>query len=353
MGSTMKPNIQLDPKKLRHIRERFKQWPQKRVAQALAETGKSGKSAKSLLTMYQAIEHTGRTGPDRADAIAKILGVHREDLIATEAGEKLRGGTWWFEPPFPRNNVCGGMLLQSAFDVLDEVTQEFKHIPKPSGNAKTIVSLSRSGQEWILERTLENHSGRAWRCAFRPARKTDERGIGWMSASDPELGLFEPALIAFIYSNADVAILNGKRIPPVEAEQGICVEFVSGVPGRTPLFSSDGSRVYTDERLFVMSLLDHMREHSDWKVMTSDAMIYTAPQIEVRRMATDRNKPDYCYTFQYTITHVWRNAEGTWQPKPWPGREREELVQLITKREPRIWRHEDDEIPPFAPDTDP
>jgi hypothetical protein len=361
MGGVMKPQILLDCAKLRHYRVRGeKSWTQKQVAQALAKTGKPvattgkpGKSEKSLLPMYQAIERTGKTSPVRAAAIAEFLGVFLDDLTPGETDEKIKGGTWWFEPPYPHNTLCKGMLLASAFNVLDQIAREFKNTPKPSSDIEKIMSLTRLGQEWHLAYTREDRPDASWSCAFRPARKTDERGIGWMSASDLELGLFEPALIAFIFSNADVAILNGKRIPPDDADLGVHVEFRSDIPGRTPLCSSSGTRVYPNERLFLISMLNHMREHDDWKVSTTDAMIHMPPQIEVRRMPIDRTKPDYFCSSIYTISHVWRDTDGTWQHEPWPRNEREELVQIIEKRTSRILRHEDEEIPPFAPDTDP
>lgn len=85
----MRNTTQLNPVKLKTIRE-SKGWSQQKFADHALGTGHSKSTEpSSLLRMYQRIEKTGRTSPERAKRIADVLGFKLADLQNIEHIEQL------------------------------------------------------------------------------------------------------------------------------------------------------------------------------------------------------------------------------------------------------------------------
>ena len=89
----MKPRIELNPKAIRHFRERLK-WSQKKAAECLRKTSKQ--KDESLIAMYQRIERTGITSPRTAEKLAEHFTVSVEELQGSLPDDE-RFGLWWME----------------------------------------------------------------------------------------------------------------------------------------------------------------------------------------------------------------------------------------------------------------
>ena len=332
----MKPQIHLDPKRLKHARERSNDLTQMQVAQALAATGKPGKTDASLLSMYQVIERTGKTSPERAESIAKVLGVPLQELVPSEPGGKFTGGAWWFEPSLRRKKKYQGLLLPSAFELIKEIQRECQKAVKPPAGVNTTMSLSLSGQKWSVTSASDNWPDLDWRCTFRPAQLTDDGGIGWKNPSDLELEFLTPALGNLIFNCANVAMLGRNRIPRKDADLGYRVDFVSGISDREPMYTKDGSRVFADELKFQKELWTQIDKHGDWRVNTGYSTVGSPPRIEVSRGSLVVDGPGDSPASIIGIVRVSMNSKGEWQAGPWPFWERDEWVKKIKARQPGI-----------------
>ncbi len=330
----MKPQIHLDPKRLKHVRKRSRGLTQLQVAQALAETGKPGKSDASLLSMYQVIEKTGNTSPERAESIANVLGVPLADIMPGKPGEQLSGRSWWFEPSLRRKQDFEGMLLPSASELLNEIKRECLDAPRPSAGVSTELSARLTGQKWSVASAGDGSAGAAWNCKFRPARMTDSRGIGWNTASKPELKSMGLALANLIFNCAHVAMLGENRIPRQDAKQGYRIDFFSGVADREPMYAKDESRIYSDELKCRNALWAHLDKHGDWQASTGYSTVGSFPRIEIGRGSLVDKGAGGAPAFIFNIVRVWKKPDGDWLAGPWPFWDRDEWVKQIKARQP-------------------
>lgn len=90
----MKPRIELNPKAIRHFRER-QEWSQKEAAACLRKT--STQAQESLIAMYQRIERTGITSPRTAEKLARRFNVSVKELQGSLPDDERLVGLWWLE----------------------------------------------------------------------------------------------------------------------------------------------------------------------------------------------------------------------------------------------------------------
>ena len=103
----VKPSIQLSPTILRHYRLR-RGLSLKQSGECLRKRPKQ--TIESLANMYERIERTGITSPERAQTIAAMMGVDVA-VLSGERGDESFGFEWWLES---NSSTCTPMLLQGT-----------------------------------------------------------------------------------------------------------------------------------------------------------------------------------------------------------------------------------------------
>ena len=223
----MKPRIELNPKAIRHFRERLK-WSQKKAAECLRKTSKQ--KDESLIAMYQRIERTGITSPRTAEKLAEHFTVSVEELQGSLPDDE-RFGLWWMEDG---EIGQGPGILTNRIGMLSSLRNEtaMHELSRPKG--ESVHAHVDIGSTWC-SLTLPRHmwfSGDIPRLTWmiHPARRTDA-GVAFVRFTELELEDITPIVKEIAFSVADTVSFNGVQTPPEFATVGYLVNrYTHNVP---------------------------------------------------------------------------------------------------------------------------
>lgn len=217
----MKPRIQLSPTRLRHYRLRrglsLKQSGEclrKRPLQDIA----------SLANMYERIERTGVTSPERAQTIAAMLGVDVAVLSGDRSDEGF-GFDWWLES---NSSSSPPMLLQGTSQLMNRLWISIEHEAlfdfQESLPVHARFHMTRAECKLTYWRPdLPQSEPRWW--SIRPARRS-ESGITWLEFTQHELEVLSERARSTAGWSADVVHTNGRLEPAARSEVGYSLRHV-------------------------------------------------------------------------------------------------------------------------------
>lgn len=226
-GNTMKPRIELNPKAIRHFRERL-EWSQKRAAECLRKTRKQ--KDESLIAMYQRIERTGITSPRTAEKLAAHFTVSVKELQGCLPDDE-RFGLWWLE----EHEIGQGTgILTTRIGMLNSLRDETALHELSWSKGEKVHAQVVIGPTWC-SLTLPRHtwfSGdiplKTW--MIRPAQRTDA-GVAFVRFTEYEREDITPIVKEIAFSVADTVSFNGVQTPPELATVGYLVNrYTHNVP---------------------------------------------------------------------------------------------------------------------------
>lgn len=209
----MKPRIELSPKLLRHYRLR-RGLSLKQAGECLRR--RSAQTNASLANMYERIERTGITSPERASTIAAELGVAVEVL----SGERLDddvSSEWWLESS---SLIPGPTLLQGTGALSnclqDSVDREWSVNLMAQLPIHARIDMSRMECKLTFwQPDLPQLEPTCW--SIRAAARS-EKGIIWLEFTKYERETLLECATRTARWSADVMHVNGREVPASMSE---------------------------------------------------------------------------------------------------------------------------------------
>lgn len=217
----MKPSIQLSPTILRHYRLR-RGLSLKLSGECLRK--KPSQTIESLANMYERVERTGITSPERAQTIAVMLGVDVA-VLSGERGDEGFGFEWWLES---NSSTCTPMLLQGTAQLMsrlwDSIEREasFDFHESPAVHARLHITKAECKLTYWRP-GLPQIEPQWW--SIRPARRI-ETGITWLEFTQHELEVLSERARSTAGWSADVVHTKGRQEPAVGSEVGYSLRHV-------------------------------------------------------------------------------------------------------------------------------
>lgn len=308
----LKSRIELSPKILRHHRLR-KGLSFKQAGECLRK--RPTQSLQSLANMYERIERTGVTSPERAASIGKLLGVDLDVLNGDRSNDDM-GFEWWVECSSYSQTaklVQGTSRVRRSLELLTQEELDVHGLAMP----EVQVWIRRTRSELRLTYKFPEHFGLSpvwWSC--RPARRTDT-GVSWIEFTQYEAETLQEMSRQIAYWTADVVHERRQQTPRLGAKLGYLMTGAD-LGGSEPRQVS-AERFMTDAGL-ARSIARKLQE------------------LDVRRIYTDWSNSGITIsplegTQCFGISRWWRLSEGReWHEAPWRTSAMRELLAKVEER---------------------
>lgn len=295
----MKPSIQLSPTILRHYRTR-RGLSLKQSGECLRKTPKQ--PPESLANMYERVERTGITSPERARTIAAMLGVDVV-VLSGERGDEGFDFDWWLES---NSSSCPPMLLQGTAQLMNRLWSSIEHEASFDFQESLPVHarFHMTKAEWKLTywRPDLPQSARQW-WSIRPARRS-ESGITWLEFTQYEYEVLSERARSTAGWSADVVHTKGRQEPAVGSEVGYSLRHVKSDERLAPKDQIADLYFETTNQLCASLLQQFKRTGADRAYVRAD-----------REGLTIAPLPGEGF---FLVQRVWRRpGRGKWKLCPW------------------------------------
>lgn len=294
----MKPRVELSPEVLRHHRLRrglsFKQ-----AGECLRK--RPDQSLVSLANMYERIERTGVTSPERAGAIAAMLGVQPTMLNGEREAEDI-GYEWWIESSsqtFHPRLLRGMAAVRRSIEALVEEELALAALQ----GLEIHAWIKRTSTELQLTYKFPAQFGLTpiwWSC--RPAKRT-ESGISWLECTEHEAAALQEMARDVTYCTAEVVHESRRQIPKTGSQLAYLLTEVAvdgGEPRRVL-----AERFQSEARL-IRRVVRKLMVSGSHGVYTT----YSRTGVELWPLDGTHN---------FGISRWWRsNEKSPWHEGPWP-----------------------------------